>query len=332
MSNTNHRSRGHTLGLVAALISVSVAALLFLNRQYVIDQMNIWQYQPSLAVEQLVDRSGMNDTGEFYFYASTPTLESTQVFNDKCGHREESTAILGCYAAQKIYIYNVTDARLDGIREVTAAHEMLHAVYERMGDGEREKVDALLETEYNKLKNDKNLSERMAFYAKTEPGQRDNELHSVIGTEVASISGELEKHYEKYFTDRKKVVALHTKYATVFSDLQARSEELVGELKALGNTVEEDTIAYNNAVNQIDKDIEAFNARANNGGFNSQAQFNAERNSLMSRVSELDSLRDTINTNVAKYESLREELTSIASTSEALNRSIDSSLAPAPSI
>jgi hypothetical protein len=318
---------------VAALISVSVAALLFFNRQYVVDQVNVWQYQPTLPVEQLVDRSGMNDQGKFYFYASTPTLESTQVFNDKCGgHREESTAILGCYAAQKIYIYNVTDARLDGIREVTAAHEMLHAVYERMNEDERQKVNALLEAEYSKLKNDKNLSERMAFYAKTEPGQRDNELHSVIGTEVASISKGLEEHYKKYFTDRQKVVALHTKYATVFSDLQMRSDELINELKALGNTIEEDTITYNNAVGQLDRDIEAFNARANSGGFTSQAQFNAERSNLMSRVSALDSLRDKINTNVAKYESLREELTSIASTSDALNKSIDSSLAPAPSI
>lgn len=332
MSNTNHRSRGHTLGLVAALISVSVAALLFFNRQYVIDQVNIWQYQPSSPVEQLVDRSGMNDQGKFYFYASTPTIESTQVFNDKCGHREESTAILGCYTSQKIYIYNVSDKRLDGIREVTAAHEMLHAAYERMSDRERQKVNALLETEYNKLKDDKNLSERMAFYAKTEPGQRDNELHSVIGTEVASISPELEAHYKKYFTDRQKVVALHTKYATVFSDLQARSEELISELNTLGDSIEKDTAAYNSAVNQLDKDIEGFNARANSGAFNSQAQFNSERNSLVDRVASLDSLRDKIDTNVAKYESLREELASIASTSEALNKSIDSSLAPAPSI
>ena len=37
------------------------------------------------------------------------------------------TAVLGCYANREISIFNVTDQRLDGIREVTAAHEMLHA-------------------------------------------------------------------------------------------------------------------------------------------------------------------------------------------------------------
>jgi len=154
----------------------------------------------------------------------------------------------------------------------------------------------------------------------------------VIGTEIASISPELEEHYKKYFSDRQEVVALHAKYAKVFSDLQARSDELVGQLKTLGTTIEDDTTLYNNEVNQLNSDIESFNARANSGGFSSEAQFNSERNRLTAKVSALDSLRNKINTNVATYESLREELASIASTSEALNKSIDSSLAPAPTL
>jgi len=332
MSNTSHRSGGHTIGIVAGVLSALIALILILNRQYIIDQVNIWQFHPSSAVEQLSTRSSMNNAGKFYFFASLPTLESTQAFNGKCDRKEESTAILGCYTAQRIYIYDVKDARLDGIREVTAAHEMLHAAYERMGDAERAKVDALLETEYAKLKNDKELADRMAFYDRTEPGQRDNELHSVIGTEIASISPELEDHYKKYFTDRKVVVELHAKYASVFTDLQNRSEELVSELKNLGDTIEKDTLTYNNDVNQLNRDIQSFNTRADSGSFNSQAQFELERSSLVVRADQLDTKRNQINDDVARYEILRKELTSVSSESEALNRSIDSSLAPAPSI
>jgi hypothetical protein len=328
----NHRSSGHVLGIVAAVLSVAAALFLFINRQYVVDQLNVWQYHPSSAVMQLSQRSGMNNQGEFYFYASSPTIEGTQVFNDKCGRREESTAILGCYTAQRIYVYDVKDAKLDGIQEVTAAHEMLHAAYERMSSSEQAKVNKLLEAEYEKLKNDKNLSERMAFYARTEPGQRDNELHSVIGTEVASISPELEAHYKQYFTDRQRVIALHDKYASVFLDLQKRSKELVSELKTLGDTIEADTATYNADVGKLNRDIQSFNNRANNGGFSSQAQFNAERANLESRTAQLSNDRQKINTNVAKYNTLRQELASTASESEALNRSIDSSLAPAPSL
>jgi hypothetical protein len=332
MSGTNHRSSGHVLGIVAAVLSVVAALFLFTSRQYIVDQLNVWQYHPSSEVMQISDRSGMNTEGKFYFYASSPTIEGTQVFNDKCGRREESTAILGCYTTQRIYIYDVKDAKLDGIREVTAAHEMLHAAYERMSSAEQAKVNKLVEAEYEKLKNDKDLSERMAFYARTEPGQRDNELHSVIGTEVASISPELESHYKAYFTDRQKVIALHDKYASVFLDLQKRSKELVSELKTLGDSIEADTATYNAEVGKLNRDIQGFNNRANNGGFSSQAQFESERRNLEARTSQLNTTRQQINTNVARYNALRQELASIASESEALNRSIDSSLAPAPSL
>lgn len=274
----------------------------------------------------------MSDQGTFYFYASQPSLESSQDFNNKCGRKEQNTAILGCYDGQRIYIYDVTDRQLDGIREVTAAHEMLHAAYLRMSDGERARVDSLLEAEYATLKDNKDFAERMAFYARTEPGERDNELHSVIGTEVATLSPELEAHYKHYFDDRSKVVDLHTKYASVFADLQNRGDALSARLTSLGNSIEQQSTRYNADVAQLNSDIESFNRRASDGGFSSQAQFQAERSALVDRAAQLDGRRTAINNDVVAYNNVRQQLQAIASQSEALNRSIDSSLAPAPSI
>jgi hypothetical protein len=332
MSSTSRRSHVHVFGIIAAVLSILAAFYLISNRQCVIDQINVWQYHPSSAIQQISDRSAMSSTGQFYFYASAPSVENTQVFNDKCGRKEASTAILGCYVTQRIYIYDVTDAKLDGIREVTAAHEMLHAAYERMSDGERTKVNALLEAEYTKLKSNGDLADRVAFYDRTEPGQRDNELHSMIGTEITSISPELEAHYKKYFTDRQKLVSLHNKYSSVFSDLQTKSDALVAELNTLGDSIEQETSTYNADVAKLNNDIQNFNARANNGGFSSQSQFQSERSDLLVRANQLDAKRDEIHNSLDRYENLRKELASIASESEALNRSIDSSLAPAPGL
>lgn len=334
MSNTKQHSNvgGHVAAIVATILSVLIALFLFANRQYVVDQITNWQYQPTSEITGFADRVGMNSTGKFYFYASQPTLESTQDFNNKCGRKEQSTAILGCYTGRNIYIYNVTNAQLDGIREVTAAHEMLHAAYDRMSDEERKTVDALVETEYAKLKDNKDFADRMAFYARTEPGERDNELHSVIGTEVGTISNELEAHYAKYFTDRGKVVALHDKYAAVFSDLQTKGEQLSSQLTSLGNTIESESANYNKAVLQLNNDIQAFNAKASGGGFSSDSEFQSARSELVARAGQLDAERSAINDEVTRYNTLRSELTSIASQSDALNRSIDSSLAPAPSV
>lgn len=332
MLNTRHRPHGYIAGLLLVFLSLFAATVLFFNRQSIQDQLTVWQFEPGSNIQQLATSSGMSDDGTFYFYASRPSLETATDFNAKCDKREESTAILGCYVNQRIYIYDVTDERLDGIRPVTAAHEMLHAVYERMTMAEREQLSKLLGVEYKKLKNDSEFAKRMEFYARTEPGQRDNELHSIIGTEVAHIAPELEEHYKKYFSDRGKVIALHNSYSTIFENLQKRAEELSGLLHDLGNRIEENTAMYNTRVERLNTDIGAFNARAEGGGFDSQEQFNNERAALLARADELDALRASINTDIAQYETLRQELAGIATQSQELNRSINSSLAPAPSL
>jgi chaperonin cofactor prefoldin len=333
MFGTKRFSRGNHL--VSALLVggfALIAAVIVFNRQCVIDHLIAWQYHPSSAVVALADRTTMNGDGRFFFYASQPAIESSQKFNQECGRKESGTAILGCYNGRNIYIYNVTDSKLDGIKEVTAAHEMLHAAYARLSGNEKRSLDSLLETEYQKLNGDKDFSDRMAFYARTEPGERDNELHSVIGTEVATISPGLETYYKKYFNDRAKIVALHNQYASVFDDLQAKSEQLSSQLTALGDQIESESAQYNTDVTKLNAAIASFNDRANSDGFSSAGAFQNERDSLVAQANELDATRRAINDDIAQYDTLREELSSIASQSQALNKSIDSSLAPAPSL
>ena len=333
MSQTKSLKRQtHWKGLLIALLSVIVAAILFLNRQYIIDQISVWQYQPSGDIASLVERSGMSDQGEFHFYASQPKLQTAADFNETCERKERAMAVLGCYNGQFIYIYNVTDAKLDGIREVTAAHEMLHAGYARLDEAQKQRIHELLDAEYEQLKNDVAFAERLAFYDRTEPGERYNELHSIIGTEVASISDELEEYYQKYFDDRSKTVGLYEQYASVFHELQNRSEQLSQQLTQLGDEIERESALYNTNTSQFSADVDAFNQRAENGDFTSQAAFEAERSQLISRGEALETRRQQINNNVTQYEALRAELMGIASESEALNRSIDSSLVPAPSL
>lgn len=333
MWNTKQQRRsGGIASVVIILVAVGLAAMLVLNRQHVLDQWNVWQYKPSAAVTNLVERAGLNDGGEFYFYASQPAVQDAGEFNKNCSRKEASSAILGCYNGQNVFIYNVTNSQLDGIREVTAAHEMLHVVYARLGSSERTQLHQLLTSEYEKLKNDKDFAERMAFYERTEPGERDNELHSIIGTEVPAVSVELEMYYKKYFTDRQKVVALHQNYATVFNDLQKRGQEISARLTSLAAIIENDSQRYNAEVARLKQDITSFNAKAERGEFSSDAEFQAARATLAARGGQLETMRKAINEAIQQYNSLRDDLTTIASESEALNRSIDSNLAPAPSL
>jgi hypothetical protein len=333
MSDTKpRRSVGVITSLVAFFLCLAGAYLLLINRTFVLDQLSVWQYKPTNEIASFVDRTGMNDTGKFYFYASQPSLLEAANFNKECDRKEESTAILGCYDGRYIYIYNILNKDIDGIREVTAVHEMLHAAYDRLDETKKREVDTLLEAEYEKLKDNKDFSERMAFYARTEPGERDNELHSVIGTEVTDISPALESHYSQYFKSRSKVVGLHEKYASIFSSLQARADTLSAELTQLGDKIEAASAAYNKAITQFNSDVSEFERRAENDDFSTQAEFDRGRNALLARADQLEISRQSINNDVDRYNILRDELASIASQSEALNRSIDSSLAPAPSL
>ena len=332
MLRTKQSSRGHIAALIAAMLSVCIAFILFTHKQYILDQISVWQYTPSGEIEKLTERSDMSSGGVFYFYASHPSIDSADVFNKQCTRKEESIAVLGCFDGRTISIYNITNDRLDGIKEVTAAHEMLHAAYGRLDDDTKKKLNILLETEYAKLKDTPEFSERMAFYARAEPGERDNELHSIIGTEIQSISPELEAHYKAYFKSRSKVIELHASYAAVFSDLQARSKQLAASLTALGTEIEADSLRYNDMVTSLNRDINSFNDRANNNEFTSNAEFQAGRSLLVARASGLEGARQAINSKVTQYDTLRQELTTVASESEALNKSIDSSLAPAPTL
>lgn len=334
LSTKQPSSRGWVGSFVTTVAFLAAALILALNSQAVLDTVNYYQYQPTDQIVALATDSGMNDKGRFLFYTSRPSLESNVTFNTLCtrADAEANTAILGCYNGQNIYIYDVTDVRLSGVRETTAAHEMLHAAYKRLSDGERKAVDQLLEAEYATLKSDQSIETRMAFYDRTEPGERVNELHSLIGTEIATISPELEKYYEQYFADRSKVVTLYQNYNSIFKQLKEREDELKAQLSELHAAIESDSASYNAEAADVQRSIGMFNNRAQRGGFASQAEFAVERQRLVARLSALETLRSSIDSNISRYNQLTDEFNSIATKTNELYKSMNSSLAPPPSI
>lgn len=318
--------------LFLSILFICITIALWANKQYIVDSVLFWQYQPSAAIAQITDRAALTDSGKFIFYANQPALDGNRTFNAKCDRREPNTAILGCYTGDRIYLFDVNDTRLDGIEEVTAAHEMLHAVYQRLSPSDKVRIDGLIEAEYANLQNDADLAERMDFYARTEPGERDNELHSIIGTEVKSVAPELEAHYGKYFKDRKKIVGYYEAYHRAFATLEQQRDDLSDQLDALNAQVKAKSSQYNEATKQLEQDIDEFNQRAQSGVFTSQAQFNRERSTLVTRVEAINNERAEINALVERYDKLKDQYNETVTESNELYQSIDSSLAPAPKV
>jgi len=297
------------LGISFAII-IGGATTAYLQRENIRDLLTVWNYDASSVVSGYIERSQMSDRGEFLFKASQPVVASSSEFNDTCGSFEEGTGVLGCYipSSRQIFLFDVTDDRLDGVEEVVASHEMLHAAWDRMGSDERARIGKLLEKVAKGYADDEDFTERMAVYARAEPGERLNELHSILGTEYGDLGDALETHYAEYLDDRAALVELHVKSNAVLEDIDKRTTALVAELDALYEQIEADNDRYTSGYDKLDKDVAAFNAKNNAYGFTSQAEFDAERNALIARQHKLDKLYASIVKRDAIYEKKSSEL------------------------
>lgn len=321
--DTKANRLGSLLGFVVSGLLVFLAIWLVVNRQYVVDAVSVWMYAPSSEVEQLANATGFTSSGKFFFYATRPAIESQADFNRSCPRKETSSPILGCYTADsRIYIYNVTDEKLNGIQEVTAAHEMLHAVWARMSTAERATLESQLKSAYAQL-NDTALKQRMDYYQRTEPREFTNELHSILGTEVSSLNSSLESYYSRFF-NRSTVLAAHDKYSSVYDELYNRANELTEKMTTLASSIQTGQKAYEVKADAYTNDVTAFNQRASSGQFSSQSEFLSERSVLIARLDALNAERDAINADITTYNSYYAEYNSIASQIEGLNSSLDS--------
>lgn len=329
----NNRPKYRNVGSLAVLfVTIALSLGLWFNRQLVSDAVSYYTFHPTAAVEEIAARDLLTEWGKFYLYANNPSVDGGMAFNKACANKESGTAILGCYTGDRIYIYKVDDKRLDGIQEVTAAHELLHAVYDRMSDKDKLAINKLVEAEYAKLRDNPQFSKRMEYYARTEPGERDNELHSIIGTEVASISPELEAHYKRYFENRKEIVAFHDAYSSAFTKLADQAKSLEGQMDTLSKQISTQSDTYNADVESLNADIQDFNGRAAKGGFSDQAEFDTERQALEDRVTRLADDRKDINSKIDRFNALRNQYNNIVTQSNDLYKSIDSSLAKTPQV
>lgn len=266
------KSKRFQLGLLGVLLALLLAVLL--GHQQFVDWLRLRGYTAPAAVAQIAKEDTMTDRARHLFYVNHPTITTGKGFTDNCPAGGEKTVVLGCYVGndQGIYIYAIKDQRLNGVEQVTAAHEMLHAAYQRLSKSERTKVDAMLEDYYQNDLSDQRVKDTIAAYKKSEPNDVVNEMHSVFGTEVANLPAPLEAYYKQYFTDRSAVTTYTANYQSVFTSRQAQVAAYDTQLASLktqidtSNTeLEQQKAALDNQnkelqVQRSSGQIEAYNA------------------------------------------------------------------------
>lgn len=313
---------GRLLSYLFLMALVAIPIILYFNAQALSDWWALRGYTPPQSVVQLASRDTMTAYARHAFYVNHPVLESSpNQFRSDC-QETEKTIILGCYhGAQKgIFIYNVQDKRLAGVQEVTSAHEMLHAVYDRLSSKDRNYVDGLLQDYYNHGLHDQRIIQTIHEYRQSEPNDVVNEMHSVFGTEIADLPAPLEAYYRKYFTNRQAVTVFEASYETEFTSREAKIKADDARLSQMKTQIDNEEQSLQQQLAQITAD------RARLGSIRDPQAYNNAAASFNAEVSSYNAAVDSLRADIVAYNQLVEERNSIASELTSLDKSIDTRL------
>ncbi|HEV7454851.1 MAG TPA: hypothetical protein VGO07_06350 [Candidatus Saccharimonadales bacterium] len=295
---------------VILVLLIAASALLWLRQDQVLDWVRLRGYTPAANIKEIAQQTTMTPYGQRLFYVNRPAIEDKASFNSHCPNASKEVAVLGCYRGdrQGIYVYNVTDARLSGIEQVTAAHEMLHQAYDRLGASEKNQINAQLEAYYQTI-TDTALKEKLDAYKKIEPNDLVNEMHSIFGTEVSKLPVGLENYYKRYFTNRQQLLAYHDQYQSAFTQRQERIAAIDAQLVAWKKQLDAD----NATITASEKEIQQERTEMDGWLHDNQiSKYNAAVPGFNAKVESYKQLVGDTNTLINQYNAFIDERNTLA--------------------
>lgn len=307
----DHKSDAKSWGIVLLGLGLAFFMTWLVQQWWVKDLWRGFGYTPSSEMAEIAESLELTGKGERIFAATRPALEGKEAFNEHCDSHDAEVALLGCYAGGQIFVYQVEDEELRRVNHVTTAHELLHAVWERLDEGEKERIGGML----RELMAEKQewFDEELEAYSEEE---RLEEVYTRAGTKLAELPEELEKHYREIFENRGQIVAYYEEYSAPFEELQEKLKTLEQEIVAENQTIEEQKAEYERRATAWETKVAQFNSCARAMGcFTSDAEFQSKRQAMTAEQTELEDLRQSVNrridennARVDEYNKLRSEL------------------------
>lgn len=321
----NNNSPARRLLGLSFVLSLAIAGVLAVTRyQDILDWWALRGYNPPARIAALASETTMVDSTRRVFYASHPELDDKATFKGRCQIAEQSI-VLGCYITHRgIFLLDVTEPRLSGVIQVTAAHETLHAHYDRLSSSERKRVDGLTAGFFSQLQ-DERIKKTVEQYRSKDPTIVPNELHSILATEVRQLSPELEKYYSRYFADRQKIVAFSEQYEQTFLDLKNQVANYDIQLSRLKTQIE----ANETQITALGNRVETQRGRLDQMLANKQIEeYNAAVPGFNALVNQYNSLIGQAKRQIAEYNAIVEKRNAAATTEQELVKAIDSNSIP----
>ena len=304
----------------ASLLIIGIVGAVAVNFGVIRDFFVGLSYAPTEEMAEIRESLSLSSEGMRIFNAVQPELMERAEFNEKCRELENQSAILGCYTEDRVYVFNIVDDELEGIRELTAAHELLHAVYFRMSESEQVEWGLILNEVY--ADNLGVLGSELAIYDEDE---RREELYVRAGTEILDLPEALENHYGRIFENRGEIVKYYEEYIAVFKELEAKIASLYEKTEALEAEINSKTTDYETRAKALNEAAREFNecARVLNC-FSSQADFYARRAEIMGEQESLKNLYEELNRLIDEYNALVTEYNENVLHGQMLNTRINS--------
>lgn len=315
-----HTMSGVLLGFLTSLIIV-VAGLW--QAQNILDWWRLRDYTPPAAISALADKTAMTERGRHLFYVNRPQILEGDAFNDRCRSEAEQSIVLGCYLSgdRGIFLFHVTDERLAGVVETTAAHEMLHAGYGRLSSREKQRVDTMLESYYQNDLADDRIKRTIDAYRQSEPKDVVNEMHSIFGTEIAELPGELEEYYRTYFSDRSAVTEMTAHYQAEFTSRRDQAREYDDQLAALKAAIETNQRELKTKRSTIDSEYDRLQQLRVNGATDT---YNASVDSYNAKANAYNTLLTATQTKIDEYNAIVESRNALALETRELTQALSS--------
>ena len=284
--------------VITALV-VGVAVNWALGQYYIQDWISSWAYEPTPEVAELEEALDLTAAGKRIWAATNPTLKSAEEFNEACDSHDEEISVLGCYVLEdgQIYIYNVTDVELVDANKTTAAHELLHAVWERLNEGEKEEIKGWL---WELYESDKEwFDNELATYSEE---SWEEEMYTRVATKRRDLPEKLERHYAQYFKDRAKLVTYYENYIKPLEEKNQQMDALWAEIEKLDAEIEAEEDAYDGDLAVYNLRVDAFNLCVETAGcFSSEATYKSQYDALVADGDRLEARRLALNEKITEY-------------------------------
>lgn len=320
----------HTGTLVGFIVTLGLFGTVLWQRQAIADWLRLRGYTPSAEVARLANETTMSEEARRLFYINHPSIQNKADFNQSCPDKGgEQTIVLGCYRGNDngIFLYKVTEPQLNGVMQVTAAHEMLHVVYSRLSGKERERIDKLLQDFYDNNLSDERIKGVFEAYKKTEPNDLINEMHSIFATELATLTPELEDYYGKYFVNREKVAELAAKYQQQFTNRKNQVAAYDAELTTLKAQID----ANQKQLDDAEASIKSERARLDSFLASRQYEaYNASVPGFNQQVIAYNNLVRVSRSLIERYNNIVEQRNAISIEEQDLQKALDSNTAESP--